>query len=323
MSLEHYIHTLDIYLLASRKQSVSNTVLIQLAPVASGKLYQHKAQDSLLVLLAMVRHAKENTALANNLGASGDGQGQLVSQGCLGSAGTGFKFFEDLHGFLVRYSQDQQQDVSLLGSEYGYSPDESARYIENALAIAGSTTRRHSTYRFKVIGGRCGKNSTRGVVPAWRLGEQDRDDFEIMTNGLFDKVMDVDATLLGVVRDYLSRVSQSKRGLTFAYREREPARQYIRLLAEAGMQEGRLQVQFYKGGNDSIKSKWLGYLDSHSFTIAPNVTATNPASQSLVNSIKIKLTSNSYTELSADSESRALSLLMFLLGVRCNCVDLH
>jgi|GEM_PF-3062687 len=296
MSLEHYVHCLDLVSMLARKERVEFKHAIKVPFHQQSTLYK-KAKDNLPRLLQLARANYRKKGRAEYLVRQ---QRQPVWQegAELEDKISGYEVMEDLYTFLSMYLNDGDLDVKSLGQRFGYRAETSIAYIDQLVCLSDKL-----------------QSGTR-VLPLWRLNDDDEEEFREVANQAYALMEEKSDYVTTVCDFYAENVWRSRRGLIFKKQEVvEAAKRYVGFLNEIGIEEARLELSFFKGTSTSQIKFWRSNLGLNNHKEKLNISPQNKKSPGIRNAVRIKVRALNPQQLDETSEAPYVRLLMFLLRV--------
>jgi len=323
MTLEHYVHCMDLVTYISRQERVDVSVLNKAINFATGKLYQYKAHKNGAKLIALARDAAAKTTKKKNArsmvldsddgdssrNASGDDNGDTAFE-------LGATVLENLNTFLSVYSQQQSKDLASLCARFGYNESAAKRYVQNAEILASNASLRSEKPRLKTqVIERNGEKFS-SLAPYWRLGGADHAEFCDMADRAYVLVTSDEIDVESVCKYYINNKWGSQNGLIFhSLRQQDDARSYVDFLLGLGVDEKRIQLSFFKGINVKARRRWQSIFNLKRGNVLRGVSPYNKSSKSLSGAVRVKVLTQPESNLHANTEIPVIQLLMYLLAV--------
>ena len=314
ISLQHYIHVLDLITRVGQSVPENTRDLIRLAKISSGKLYQHKTHKNSENFISLVReHAlKDRSKILVQHQINSD----YVEGGSQQDELPGSEVLTNLYTFLTFTARDPGQDINTLGQQFGFNREESQRYFKNAKYVANLQSAHSGNARFKLLlpENEAGEKAL-ALVPIWRMGESDQKDFYQAADRIYRLLKTQQKEIEHVCHYYVHNVWSSRSGLIFDLSQIKIANCYLNFFKILGFDKQRVQLCFYQGVGKKVSTRWRNQLDLSAFHEGGKLSPSNRYSQAAQEYINIKLLMNDPGCLPANSETQFLSLLNFLLVV--------
>lgn len=294
MSLEHYVHCLDLVSMLSRKDRVEFKHAIKVPFHQQSTLYK-KAKDNLPRLLQLARATYRQKGRAKYLVSQQQPAWQEGAE--LEDKTSGYEEMENLYTFLSMYLNDGSLDLKSLGHRFGYTEEASAAYIDQLACLSSK------------------QQSNTRVLPLWRLNDDDEEEFREVANKAYALMEEKPDYVTSVCEFYAENVWSSRRGLVFKRREDvDAAERYIGFLKGIGIEESRIELAFFKGTSVSQMKFWRSNLGLKKHKEKLEISPQNQKNPGIRNAVRIKVRALNPQELDESSEAPYMRLLMFLLG---------
>lgn len=302
MSLEHYIHCLDLVSMLTRKKRFGAKSAIKVVNFSSTTAYDKKIVDDLDGLLAEARNVaerkKRGTSFANQQAkTTANLSVELIFEK------SGYEVLENLYAFLSMCVRNSGQKRLELARRYDYSKEEIDAYIQRLDQWVSQ--RLHINKDLSV----------QQILPLRRLNDEDEKEFKHVANAAFSLLKERPVYVAQICDHYSENIWSTRRGLIFKKRgEVGEAKRYISFLKAIGIDEQRIELAFYKGSKSDQIKFWRSSLGLESCVETLGLSPQNINSPGTLNAVRVKVRLLDSKGLPDGSEVPYLRLLMFILG---------
>jgi len=323
MSLQHYIHCMDLIAYACRRERINAETLASAVNFSSSKLYVYKAQKDREEIISLARETAFKTTKKNKGGtkSSGGGKGISARNACgdvdeTGEHDRGVEKLHNLYTFLSVYSQQPSQDLAVLGARFGFNKSTAKQYIDNAESLASMTSSRSQRPRFKTQRLLRNGEKIKSIAPSRRLGKDGEKEFDWVAGKAYGMVISDRTAVEGVCKYYINNKWGSRKGIIFQSLEQQAdALAYVNFLKKLGFDEKRIQVSFFKGISIKNRQKWLSIFNLKQADVLRDVTPPNKESKSLCEAVRVKVLVPQKSKVRENTQTPVIDLLMYLLAV--------
>jgi len=302
MSLEHYIHCLDLVSMLTRKNRFGAKSAIKVINFSSTTAYTKKIVDDLDGLLAEARNVAEKGKRGLNFSRQ---QAELIAKPEveLLFEKSGYEVFEGLYSFLSMCVRNTGEKRLELARRYDYSTEEINAYIQR---LDQWVSQRLSVNKDLDV---------QQILPLRRLNDEDEKEFKHVANAAFLLLKERPVYVAQACDYYSANVWSDRRGLVIKKREQvSEAIRHINFLKAIGINESRIELAFYEGAKNEQIKFWRSNLNIPSCVEIFDLAPQNRKSPGILNAVRVKAIIKDPKDLPDNSAVPYMRLLMFLLG---------
>lgn len=265
MSLEHYVHFLDLIEMMNREASIDHKRRLSLArtmtPVPQRSLYNHGVQQDLPAILALSRKYKPDRTQEQKApeAVSATGYGDIASR-MVAHESDPFAEFRNLWAFLTHRAKHPDYEFDDVCERFDFSRPVAERYLARAKYMRDLEADKTHTPRHRVQSSSCGEEGglTRGLVPDWPRNKADEQQMLRLGSSLLElirqpmKEISSGVTVFRLLDYFVENAWLSRHELIFkGGGQSNLVRGYLKLLKQMGVRDDEISVHLFTENPDT------------------------------------------------------------------------